>query len=253
MSDTIEDDQIAPDEGEDIFIQAGEAVEVEVNDEDVPMDDDDEEDASTSDVNVTSSGIEALADMSIQTINSHNNSSIYSIASHYDQAANCLSIITGGGDDKAFLHKLDNNNTLGSVQLPHAHTDSVSSVATNEKYVSADLKKTPKYIAVGAYDGSIILYNPENGEKINVLDGPTDVEFVSFHPKGGSVSVVLYMTLVFNFCYMTYNNLIFKMLCRYRFCLLDQLLMELFGCTICQVQNVFKYLWAMNVLAKAVG
>jgi len=98
-----------------------------------------------------------------------------------------LSIITGGGDDKAFLHKLAENNSVQTIQLSHAHTDSVSSVATNEKFVSSDFSKTPKYLAVGAYDGSIVLYNPDNGEKLKVLDGPTDVEFVSFHPKGGSV------------------------------------------------------------------
>jgi len=195
MSDPSEDQQEFLEEGEESYIKEGDAIEVEVNDDDVPMDDDDDdEEALTSDANVnapstTATGAETeTPNMSIQTIESHKLSSIYSIASNYDPLTNCLSIITGGGDDRAFLHKLDNHNTVGSLQLPHVHTDSVSSVATNEKYVSGDLAKTPKYIAVGAYDGSIVLYNPENGEKLQALDGPTDVEFVSFHPKGGSVS-----------------------------------------------------------------
>lgn len=198
MSDPSEDQELFLEEGEESFIKEGDAIEVEVNDDDVPMDDDDDDDgeeAFTSDANAASStanGAETetlrVADMSIQTIESHKLSSIYSIASHYDPSTNCLSIISGGGDDRAFLHKLDNQNTVESLQLPHVHTDSVSSVASNEKYVSGDLAKTPKYVAVGAYDGSIILYNPDNGEKLQALDGPTDVEFVSFHPKGGSVS-----------------------------------------------------------------
>merc|ERR1719491_72467 len=57
----------------------------------------------------------------------------------------------------------------------------------NTKYVSKDGTKTPNYLAVGSYDGTIALYDPITGVKIQVLDGPTDVEFLSFHPKGGSV------------------------------------------------------------------
>lgn len=184
MSEIPEDQQIVLDEGEESFIKEGEAVEVQVDDNDVPMDEEDEE---GKDQPGNEESGENVPDLSIQTIASHQSSSVYTVSSHYDQSTNTLKIITGGGDDKAFLHKLDNNNQLVSMQLPHNHTDSVSSVATNEKYVSPDLAKTPKYVAVGAYDGSIILYNPENGEKIKTLDGPTDVEFVSFHPKGGSV------------------------------------------------------------------
>ena len=190
MSEQLDDQQLIIDESEESFIKDGEAVEVKVNDDDMPMDEDDDEvEASTNGEAPPTSG-EEQPDMSIQSITSHNTSSVYTVASHYDQASNCLSIITGGGDDKAFLHKLDNDNVLQTLPLAHAHTDSVSSVATNEMYVSGDLTKTPKYVAVGAYDGSIVLYNPENGEKLKVLDGPTDVEFVSFHPKGGSVSTI---------------------------------------------------------------
>mmetsp|Transcript_6305 Transcript_6305/g.7269 ORF Transcript_6305/g.7269 Transcript_6305/m.7269 type:complete len:188 (+) Transcript_6305:32-595(+) len=187
MSDPTEDQQVVLDEGEDTFIKEGEAVEVEVDDNDIPMDEDDDEgkeDSPAVPTNVT----KEQPDMSIQTISSHGTSSVYAVASHYDSTSNCLSMVTGGGDDKAFLHKLDTNNSLATIALDHAHTDSVSSVASNHKYISSDLTKTPKYIAVGAYDGSIVLYNPDSGEKIKVLDGPTDVEFLSFHPKGGSVS-----------------------------------------------------------------
>ena len=188
-SEEHEEQQIVFDDNEESFINLNEAVEVEVNDDDVPMDDDDDDDDEVEEnPDAPASNMEEQPDMSIQTITSHNSSSVYTVASHYDHFTNCLSIITGGGDDKAFLHKLDNNNAVATVLLAHAHTDSVSSVASNEKYISEDLTKTPKYIAVGAYDGSIVLYNPDSGEKIKVLDGPTDVEFVSFHPKGGSVS-----------------------------------------------------------------
>jgi ribosome assembly protein SQT1 len=49
------------------------------------------------------------------------------------------------------------------------------------------LTKTPKYAAVGAYDGAIVVYDPVSGAKIQELEGPSDVEFLCFHPKGGSV------------------------------------------------------------------
>jgi WD40 repeat protein len=186
MENPEEDQQVILDEGEESFINEGEAVEVKVDDDDMPMEeDDDDKDEATPDA--SSIDVQDIPDLSIQKISSHS-SSVYAVASHHDQATNTLSIITGAGDDRAFLHKLDNNNAVTTIPLSHAHTDSVSSVASNEKFISSDLSKTPKYLAVGAYDGSVVLYNPENGEKIKVLDGPTDVEFVSFHPKGGSVS-----------------------------------------------------------------
>ena len=60
-------------------------------------------------------------------------------------------------------------------------------------------------VAVGSYDGSIVLYNADDdnadddttnsntqqlqgiGKLVQVLEGPSDVEFLTFHPKGGTV------------------------------------------------------------------
>jgi len=184
--------QIDTENEEENFIDLNHAVEVEENDGDVPMDDDEDDDENLagqgdSEIGGSDTSNAVIEDMSIQTILSHKPSPVFTVASYMNKSSNTLSIISGGGDDKAFLHKLDNNNALATVALNHQHTDSVSCVATNESLVSGDLKKTPKYIAVGAYDGTIVLYSPDTGEKIQVLDGPTDVEFVAFHPKGGSV------------------------------------------------------------------
>lgn len=205
-------------EEEGDYIDLDHAIEVEENDDDIPMDEDEDDEAeaeatmggedemghlqekseaeTSADGSAfavggagTSASAMAVEDMSFQSITSHKPSSVFAVASYMNTASNVLSIITGGGDDRAFLHKLDNGNVLSTVPLNHQHTDSVSCVATNESLVSSDLAKTPKYIAVGGYDGNIVLYNPGSGEKIQVLDGPTDVEFISFHPKGGSVSI----------------------------------------------------------------
>lgn len=204
MNGQIEQHDDVLHEIEETFIKPDEAVEVEVNDEDIPMDEDDYDDEVEIDHcytdqlnmgqqredNASKNSIRPKAsttDMSMQTISSHKASSVYAVDSFLDKVSNSLTIITGGGDDRAFLHNLDNDNLLRTIPLSHSHTDTVSSVASNLALVSEDLVKTPKYLAVGSYDGSIVLYNPDDGKMITVLDGPTDVEFLSFHPKGGMV------------------------------------------------------------------
>lgn len=186
LNDKLNDSE---EEGES-FIKEGEAVEVEVNDDDIPMDldDDDDDEEESEDASNTLRMQEESLDMSFQAIDSHKSSPIYAIASHYDHLTGCLSVVTGGGDDKACLHKLDVNGNLQTTQLSHVHTDSVCCVATNEKFVSDNATKPQKFLAVGGYDGTIVLYDAQSGEKMQLLDGPTDVEFLSFHPNGGSVS-----------------------------------------------------------------
>lgn len=201
-----EDDDLDFEENEETFINPADAIEVEVDD-DIPMEDDDDDDDAAdnngtedTDTRITNSspGV-VVPDMSYETIVSHNSSPVYTIAAHLDNQSSSLYFVSGGGDDRAFLHTLslsnDGNDGINgggkqrsrSIPLEHPHTDSVSCVAMNTKYVSTDLKKTPNYLAVGSYDGTIVLYDPIHGAKIQVLDGPTDVEFLSFHPKGGSV------------------------------------------------------------------
>merc|ERR1712183_146306 len=90
----------------------------------------------------------------------------------------------------AFQYKVSCTGNASSkiVQpLPNPHTDTVSCVAYNADFVSEDLKKTPLLAAVGSYDGSIIVYDPISLKKQTKLEGPSDVEWISFHPKGGTV------------------------------------------------------------------
>ena len=172
------------------FVGADDAVEVEINDDDVPMDDDDDDDDDEdNDLEEADNDIANVTDMSNFTIQSHANHAIYAVAAHYyDESSQKLIVVSGGGDDKSYLHSVDSSGTVSSMLLPHAHTDSVSCVALNLPYLSDDWTKTPPLAAVGAYDGAILLYNPLNGgEKVLQLEGPTDVECLAFHPKGGTV------------------------------------------------------------------
>jgi WD40 repeat protein len=164
------------------FVDMNEAVEVQV-DNDMPMDEDDDNQGE----DVAAATEEPAEDMSKVILESHTDH-VYSVASHFDSASRTLYVISGGGDDKAFLHKI--GVETATMPLSYAHKDSVSCAAFNMAYVSEDLTKTPLYAAVGAYDGAIVIYDPTTGAKLQELEGPSDVEFVSFHPKGGSVLLV---------------------------------------------------------------
>ena len=178
---------------ESAFIDLKDTIEVEVNDADVPMDDDDDEIDEAS-VQMPEEQNVPTTDMSKYTLNSHS-SSVYSVGTYFAKDSGTLLVLTGGGDDKAFLHKIcttSSSSTNQTVPLSHEHTDSVCAVDLNTKYLPAgqDPSKPGNYAAVGSYDGTIIIYDANSGEKMKTLDGPTDVEFLSFHPKGGSVRYI---------------------------------------------------------------
>ncbi|KAL3909311.1 MAG: hypothetical protein SGARI_002662, partial [Bacillariaceae sp.] len=184
---------IAVDEAPE-FIDMADAVEVKVDEEDVPMEEEDDvivdgnaNNVAVADVMQQDTAAPAVPDMSRFQITSHTDS-VYTIAAFLENGQ--LNILSGGGDDKAFQYKINTTTSDGLVaqQLPYPHTDTVSSVAFNLEYVnSSDPKKFPRLAAVGSYDGSIIIYDPDTATQRWKLEGPSDVEWLSFHPKGGSV------------------------------------------------------------------
>ena len=198
------------------FIDLNSAVEVKVDD--APVDDDDDDAMMDDDDDVannnnnndhrhaatnaeadTSSSQQAapiIIDQSKATFTSHTDA-IYAITSHYDDQSNTLYIVSGGGDDRAYLHLMTtaNQNQAHSnktVPLAHPHTDSISCVSLNTPYIHNDVSGTVQanQIAVGSYDGSIVLYSTMDGSLVHVFEGPTDVEWLRFHPRGGTVLLV---------------------------------------------------------------
>ena len=143
----MDDETVVEDEMEEApaFVNPDEAVEVQVDD-DAPMDDDEDENDAAQEEEDMKPEVE---DMSVLKIESHNGP-VYAVACHFDGQK--LTVVTGGGDDRAFLHHVQ-GHTPASRLLEHTHTDSVSTVALNTGYVSEDLTKTPRLAAVGAYDG----------------------------------------------------------------------------------------------------
>lgn len=207
-SDNFNDDDVDYDEAP-TFIDMNSAVEVNVSDAN-PTDDDMMEDdtmvdsngntndPSNDEGNASSSSALPIIDQAKATFTTHTDA-IYAITSHYDPATHTLSIASGGGDDRAYIHQIANSNgtqQTDSLLLKHPHSDSISCVAFNSPHVTKDVsgKVQNNLLAVGSYDGSIVLYNASQttadstlGDLVQVLEGPSDVEFLTFHPKGGTV------------------------------------------------------------------
>ena len=213
------------------FVSAEDAVEVAVDDDAVPMeDDDDEEDDDVTTKDDTRDDMkqdddnppqqqQQADDPHLWTSFASHDGPVYAVSAFVhpnDESSPTttrtrkISVVTGGGDDKAFLHQLsvgettaaDTNTTTtttttavvvvesSSHALDYAHTDSVSAVALNlsvRDATAANSKKNPRLAAVGGYDGAIVLYDADTGHQLQTLEGPTDVECVAFHPKGGTV------------------------------------------------------------------
>jgi ribosome assembly protein SQT1 len=163
---------------EPAFLDMKDAIEVNVDEENVPMEEEDEE------VPEVAETLADVVDMSTVKLESHTGP-VYSVAAHYDPTSKSLSIITGGGDDKSFLHRMIPGSAPSTLQLAHVHTDTVSCCAFNIDFIGDT--NTPRLAAVGGYDGAIVLYDADTGSIVKELEGPSDVEWLAFHPKGGSV------------------------------------------------------------------
>jgi WD40 repeat protein len=184
------------------FIDMASAVEVAVPDGGEPMDDDDKEMTATTEEEPMMAGDDMqdeVPDVSKTTMTSHTDA-VYAICADYDSESKVLSIVSGAGDDRAYLHFVAANTTNGadepsvkSIPLSHTHTDSISAVSINNSFVNSDVGGKPqrKLVAVGSYDGAIVLYDAGDGSLVKVLEGPSDVEWCCFHPKGGTVSYSL--------------------------------------------------------------
>ena len=126
--------------------------------------------------------------MSLYQFTSHTDS-VYCTALHPTKRG---VVITGGGDDRAFIWSYETNNAAstetGSVSSNSSnrqilfeltgHTDTVSTVGFNFDGTMA---------LTGSYDGTIRVWTVETGELKLVLDGPEDIEFAEWHSKGNAI------------------------------------------------------------------
>lgn len=85
-------------------------------------------------------------------------------------------VVTGGGDDRAFLWDMTTGDLLFELS---GHKDSVSAVG-----FSVD----GKLVATGAYDGAVNVWDTQSGKLLHLLEGPTDgIEWLQWHPRGNVV------------------------------------------------------------------
>ena len=101
---------------------------------------------------------------------------MYTLATHrLTDCTGTILIASGGGDNKVFFTKLSPSSDPESVEVPHVFTDTVSTV---------EFASNGSLLAVGCYDGTILVYKTSPTlSLVTKLDGPTDVEFVRFHPS----------------------------------------------------------------------
>jgi WD40 repeat protein len=233
------DDDENVDDTPDFILNPDDVEEVHVDDDAEPMDEDEDDDNQADDQEQV-----VVNDMSKVQIHIHTGH-VYAVATYYDSSTSTLQLLSGGGDDKAFWHQWAvvapaavEATAPTSMQLSYAHTDSVSCVAFNLPYLSPP-STTPeetsdastRYLAVGAYDGAIIIYDADTQQKVQEFEGPSDVEWLCFHPKGGTVRAIeiwIYSRGDARFSHRTHLDVLYIS----RLSWLDLLLMEPFGCII---------------------
>jgi WD40 repeat protein len=93
----------------------------------------------------------------------------------------CL-IATGGCDDIAYLWHFPSPNSNSSEEVWFhqfsGHTDTVTSVGFNFN---------GKLLLTGSYDGTVMIWDIGSKERLQLLEGPEDIEWATWHTKGNAV------------------------------------------------------------------
>ncbi|KAJ7274382.1 WD40-repeat-containing domain protein [Mycena haematopus] len=143
------------------------------DDGDVPMDEDDDEEGDTLGELAGAGSSSGSHDNSLQSFQNHG-SSVFCVAGHPTEPL----AASGGEDDLGYVWDITDGEVI--VKLT-GHTDSVTSIAW-----SAD----GEMISTGGMDGKIRIWrrvgteNYRTWEFLTQLEGPDEVMFLRWHPKG---------------------------------------------------------------------
>ncbi|KAJ2798235.1 60S ribosomal subunit assembly or modification protein [Coemansia helicoidea] len=80
--------------------------------------------------------------------------------------------VSGGGDDKAYVWRTDTGEEVAALDK---HEDSVC---------SAQFSRDGTLVATGGMDGKINVYSVDDRRRCAQLDGPDEVQWMDWHPKG---------------------------------------------------------------------
>ncbi|KAJ1729722.1 60S ribosomal subunit assembly or modification protein, partial [Coemansia biformis] len=132
------------------------------------MDDDDDDDEGQGGEREEGDGEVLLEDDSIQGFFAHKEP-VFAVDLHPQIPELAVS---GGGDDKAYVWRVDTGEQVAELEK---HNDSVSSV---------QFSRDGSLVAAGGMDGKINVYSVSDRKKCAVLDGPDEIQWMDWHPKG---------------------------------------------------------------------
>ncbi|KAJ2121520.1 60S ribosomal subunit assembly or modification protein [Coemansia sp. RSA 720] len=151
---------------EETYVEEGDIADVIPDDMDDNMDDDMDDD-----MNQDASGSQdqvVLEDDSVQGFFTHKEP-VFAVDMHPTDPS---IVVSGGGDDKAYLW---DTTTGAQIMELEQHDDSISSVK-----FSTD----GTLVATGGMDGKINVYNVAEQKKTAQLEGPDDIQWMHWHPRG---------------------------------------------------------------------
>ncbi|KAJ3277779.1 hypothetical protein HK104_002979 [Borealophlyctis nickersoniae] len=170
MANPLSNDPTVED-ADDEYVASDEVAEVvDMDDEGEPMSEDEEVGDMGMEPEQEGEGAQeaVMVDDSVQGFFDHRES-VFAVAIHPTEE---MLVMSGGGDDKSYLWRLDNGEKMFDLGV---HTDSVSAVGFSHD---------GQFAASGGMDGKVHVFNVATGQLAVTLEGPTDITWIDWHPKG---------------------------------------------------------------------
>ena len=159
------------DDGEDLLVEDDFEGDL-ADDDDDDNDDDDDDEVLDDDFPQEEEEEEEKEDECLVKLEAHDDAA-YAVAMFLKEG--CLMCLTGGGDDLAHLTEVERSGSVRRRSTLKGHSDSVTCVG---------FSYDGSLCATGSYDGSARIWNSASGESVSALEGPADVEWLDFHPRG---------------------------------------------------------------------